>query len=351
MSMRNILGHILLCFALMLCLGPMAAAFPQRNDYDLALDKYARICDRCVELRMGVESGQSVSMAELKGLLAELSSLRKTLSNASGKMSVTQTERFEAIKAKYLQSMRTFGRSRIPEPGNLPARTTMRQSFIPLPDVPRLPVAEMSGSASELAEASSGGYAVMSLRQAQRPDMQTLRPNPKAGFRNRGATTDETQSVSAGSKIAILADAGIFPTMSYGVMAVATFNDIGAYVNYRGNFRKNEYSYDCTSDGVTEYGRIWATGKTRESRSVATIGLAMFTSRRFGFRAGAGMTSYTCSWEDVSGQWAKVKDKSFKSPAADAGMFLTFSPLVLSVGCTVDFSGHADLQFGVGICF
>ena len=191
----------------------------------------------------------------------------------------------------------------------------------------------------------------MSLRQAQRPDMQTLRPNPKAGFRNRGATTDETQSVSAGSKIAILADAGIFPTMSYGATAIATWNDIGAYANYRGNFRKNEYSYSCTSGGDTEYGRIWATGKARASRTVATAGFAMFTSRRLGFRAGAGVTSYTRCWEDVSGQWAKVKDKSFKSPAVDAGVFLIFKPLVISLGVTSDFSGHADVQAGVGVRF
>lgn len=77
----------------------------------------------------------------------------------------------------------------------------------------------------------------------------------------------------------------------------------------------------------------------------------MFTSRRFGFFAGAGVTSYTRCWEDVSGQWAKVEDKSFKSPAADVGLFLTFSPLILSVGVTSDFSGHADLQFAVGVFF
>lgn len=100
-------------------------------------------------------------------------------------------------------------------------------------------------------------------------------------------------------------------------MAVATWKGIGAYVNYRSDFRKNEYSYTCTSDGDTEYGRIWTTGKSRADRTMITAGLAMFTSRRFGFFAGAGVTSYTRCWEDVSGQWAKVEDKSFKSPAAD----------------------------------
>ena len=48
-------------------------------------------------------------MESLGALLAELSSLRKTLSNASGKMSAAQAERFEAIKAKYMQGMKALG--------------------------------------------------------------------------------------------------------------------------------------------------------------------------------------------------------------------------------------------------
>jgi len=330
MPMRNILGHILLCFAQALCFCFAAAAFPQGNDYDLALDKYARICDRCVELRTGVESGQSVSMAELKSLLAELSALREILSNASGKMSATQSARFEAIKNKYLQEMTMS----VKKPG--------RPEFSPVPNIE--PV-------TEPVEVTSQAFGVETLRQAQRPEGQTQRPVVESLRLNNQRQRLSSEKYSEPFKLAILADAGIFPTPSYGATGVATWNRIGAYANYRGNFRKNECSYDCTSDGVTEYGRIWATGKARVSRTVATAGFVMFTSRRFGFRAGVGMTSYTCCWEDVSGQWAKVKDKSFKSPAADAGIFLTFSPLILSVGGTADISGHADVQVGVGVRF
>ena len=357
MSMRNILGHILLSFVLALCFCFAAAAFPQGNDYDLALDKYASICDRCVELRTGVESGQSVSMSELKSLLAELSSLRKTLSNASGKMSAAQSARFEAIKNKYVQGMTKS----VKKPG--------RPGFSPLPKIK--PV-------TEPVEVTSQAFGFEALRQAQRPDVQAQRPDVRAqrpdvqaqrpdvqaqrpeGQTQRPAVESRrlkarqrpsSEKKSKPFRFAILADAGIFPTMSYGATAIATWNDIGAYANYRGNFRKNEYSYSCTSGGDTEYGRIWATGKARASRTVATAGFAMFTSRRLGFRAGAGVTSYTRCWEDVSGQWAKVKDKSFKSPAVDAGVFLIFKPLVISLGVTSDFSGHADVQAGVGVRF
>ena len=331
MSMKNILGHILLCLALCFVSGAVVAAMPQIDNYDKALDKYAVICDRCVELRARAESGQSVRMEELKGLLAELSSLRKTLSNASGKMSAAQAERFEAIKAKYMQGMNAFDKR--------PARPTLN-------------LVTKIEPVTEPVEVTRNGMSAMSLRLAQRPEGQTRRPKDMPSWHlNDQRRPPSSEKYSKPFKLAILADAGIFPTTSYGGMMVATYNNIGAYANYRGNFRKNEYSYVCTSDGDTEYGRIWATGNARECRSVATAGFAMFTSRRFGFRAGAGMTSYTRCWEDVSGQWAKVKDKSFKSPAADVGIFLIFNSLIISAGVTSDFSGHADVQLGIGVRF
>lgn len=87
------------------------------------------------------------------------------------------------------------------------------------------------------------------------------------------------------------------------------------------------------------------------SRTVATAGFAMFPSRRLGFYAGAGLTSYSLGWEDTSGQWAKVGDKSYRNFALDGGIFLTFKPLIISLGVTSDFGGHADLRVGAGVRF
>lgn len=311
LSMRSVLGHILLCLTLTFCLGVKAFAIPQGDNYDKALDKYAYICDRCVEMRAKVESGQSIQMESLGALLAELSSLRKTLSNASGKMSAAQAARFEAIKAKYMQGMKALGKR--------PARPSLGsiQRINPVTEPVEVTLIEMPER---------------SLRLAQRPEGQAKRP--KEGF-----------------KFAILADAGIFPTPSYGAMAVLTWRGVGAYVNYRSDFRKNEYSYTCTSEGDTEYGRIWATGESRVSHTVATAGLAVWTSRRFGFYAGAGLSSSTRCWEDISGEWAKVEDKSYRGVAADGGILLTFKPVALSVGVVSDFRRYVDVQIGIGVRF
>ncbi len=314
--MRNIHRHILLALLSVLCFWPSAAAAPQSDNYDKALDKYAYICDRCVEMRAKVESGQSIQMESLSSLLAELSSLRKTLSNASGKMSAVQVARFEAIKVKYMQGMKAFGKK---------------------PDRPESISIQRIKPISEPVEVTLIEIPERSLRWLVSP-VEPLAQHPEG----------QPRHPNEGLKLAVLADAGIFPTPSYGAMAVITWNGIGAYANYRSDFRTNEYSYTCSSEGDTEYGRIWATGESRVSRTVATAGFAMFTSRRFGFYAGGGLTSFTRSWEDVSGQWAKVEDKSFKSLAVDCGIFLTFRAFSISVGVTSDFSGHIDTQLGVG---
>lgn len=344
--MRYIHRHILLVLLSVLCFWPSAAAAPQSDNYDKALDKYAYICDRCVEMRAKVESGQSIQMESLGSLLAELSSLRKTLSNASGKMSAAQAARFEAIKAKYMQGMRAFGKR--------PARPSLGsiQRINPVTEPVEVTLIEMPER---------------SLRLAQRPAPQVQRPEPQAQHPERKSRHQEMQVKQSerqtqhpkgktprpkeGLKLTLLADAGIFPIPSYGAMAVMTLRGVGAYANYRSDFRKNEYSYTCTSEGDTEYGRIWATGESRVSHTVATAGLAVWTSRRFGFYAGAGLSSSTRCWEDISGEWAKVEDKSYRSVAADGGILLTFKPMALSVGVVSDFRRYVDVQIGVGVRF
>ena len=339
LPMGAVLRHILLCLSLTFCLGVKAFAIPQGDNYDKALDKYAYICDRCVEMRAKVESGQSIQMESLGALLAELSSLRKTLSNASGKMSAAQAERFEAIKAKYMQGMKALGKK-----SDRPVFSSI-QRIKPI---------------SEPVEVATMAHQKVSFRQNQRPEPQAQHPERQSRHQEMQVKQSERQTQhpkgktprpKEGLMLTLLADAGIFPTPSYGAMAVMTLRGIGAYANYRSDFRKNEYSYTCTSEGDTEYGRIWATGESRVSHTVATAGLAVWTSRRFGFYAGAGLSSSTRCWEDISGEWAKVEDKSYRGVAADGGILLTFKPMALSVGVVSDFRRYVDVQIGIGVRF
>ena len=345
--MRNILENILLCCVLSLCCPILSSA--QDGGYDEALDKYAYICDRCIEMRDRAKSGQSVSESSLRSLLKELASLRKTLSGASGEMSPAQLARFEEIKARYRSGIMSSAEDQAKRSGKNTAASVQRlaplpvaaarRSLIPLPGAE--PVEAQGSIPSKLHDTSTGSVS------GGKGTISTVSGKSVASI----GSAPGGNVYSQGLKFTALADAGIFPTPSFGVTAVVTWNGVGAYAGYRSDFRRNEYSYVCSSDGSTEYGRIWASGESRRSRTVATAGFAMFTSRRFGFRIGGGLTSYTCCWEDSEGQWAKVGDESFDGYAIDGGIFLTFKPLVLSFGVTSDFSGHADLQFGVGVRF
>ncbi len=309
------MDKVLVSFLLMLFL--MFPASAQRTDgYDRALDKYESICDRCLELRARAEAGQSVDTEALRGLLAELSSLRKTLSGASGKMSAVQSERFEAIKARYTSGI--DGKSKAAE-------------FLP-----RLNPLTTSGL-----RAKDFGISERETRREAEAEAST----------NPARESSSRKSVVSDVRAAVLASGGCFPTPSFGAMAAVSWRGVGLYAGYRGNFRSGEYDYVCSSDGVSEYGRVWASGAVRQSRGVVTGGLCVFPARRFGFYAGAGRSSYKLCWEDSTGEWAEVEDRSYDSLAVDAGLFLTFDRLVFSAGAVSDFSGHADIQIGVGIRF
>lgn len=213
---------------------------------------------------------------------------------------------------------------------------------------------------SEPVEVATMAHQKVSFRQDQRPEPQAQHPERQSRHQEMQVKQSERQTQrpkgktprpKEGLMLTLLADAGIFPTPSYGAMAVMTLRGVGVYANYRSDFRKNEYSYTCTSEGDTEYGRIWATGESRVSHTVATAGLAVWTSRRFGFYAGAGLSSSTRCWEDISGEWAKVEDKSYRGVAADGGILLTFKPVALSVGVVSDFRRYVDVQIGIGVRF
>lgn len=318
--MRKVLLRFVLCLAAAFCPGLLADAYAQSDNYDKALDKYAYICERCVDLRGRLAAGQNVELESFKSLLKELSELRKTLSGASGKMSAAQVARFERIKERYSQgSLRLEAAEGRPEWKSVPRLEA------------KCPTGVLTGLATGLSLPDSPGSLAPSgdVRTAAR----------------RGHPSSEA------IRTAILADAGISPAMSYGAMAVVTWKGVGAYADFRSDFRKNEYSYVASGKGATGYGHLWTTGKSRVSRMSAAAGLAMFISGHFGFRAGAGWTSYRCCWEDSSGQWAKINDESFGNFAVDGGIFLVFKPLVLSVGVMSDFSGNADLNFGIGFRF
>ena len=105
------------------------------------------------------------------------------------------------------------------------------------------------------------------------------------------------------------------------------------------------------SDGQTGFGHIWASGRSGYSRFSVSGGILSEISGGLCLYAGAGYGRVGCFWEDVSGQWAKVKDKSFKGLMVESGVILTVWKIAIMTGVSsVSFSSLSP-AVGVGVYF
>jgi len=133
-------------------------------------------------------------------------------------------------------------------------------------------------------------------------------------------------------RVYAVAEIGRIP--AFGLMAVGVYGRFGGYVSFRRSFANSSSDYQCTSDGKTDFGWMWASGRTRNSRLSACGGaVASITKKMFAY-AGAGFGSDTVLWEDTDGKWARVSDNSCRGFLMDAG-------ILFDVG---------RLSFGIGVC-
>ncbi len=279
----------------------------KKDTYDLALDRYEEICDRCLLLRASAAQGKSVPQEELTRLLQQLGSLRKTLSDASGNMSNLQQERFDRIKSKYSQSVLHKRVSREEQP------------------IPRIPAALPPASAER--EAMDGHL-------------------PPLG--RQSPTTGRSRLDGHTPRNLIMIQVGAIPDLSYGLMIGRSGKTFGGYAAFRTNGMFQQTLYDCKSDGSTEFGYIWTTGAEHVNRWNCAAGLLVRISGSLLAYGGAGYGLRTLAWEDDLGAWAKVADRSFKGLAAECGLAYSFDRLTISAGCSTVRFGYTDLVFGLG---
>ena len=150
----------------------------------------------------------------------------------------------------------------------------------------------------------------------------------------------------------ILAEAGIYPDLTGGLMLGLGGSVWGGYAGVRSNFKTEAASdYDCKSDGSTAYGQIWTSGRHRDSRISMTGGLWYHVSNPIRIYAGAGYGKRTVCWEDLYGDWARVTDYSGAGLALDAGVIWSCRHLSLSIGGEVIGFRQWGVQFGVGFNF
>ena len=150
-------------------------------------------------------------------------------------------------------------------------------------------------------------------------------------------------------KTLAFAEIGRMP--AFGLQAVWLPGRFGAYLSARSNFNFTRAAYSCQSDGTTEFGYLWPSGKSRGRRIAASAGVVFRVIPAVDIYAGAGYGQETLLWEDTSGSWASVADLSPQGALAELGVFLNFNHLCLGVGVSTTAFTQACAQIGLGLSF
>ena len=126
----------------------------------------------------------------------------------------------------------------------------------------------------------------------------------------------------------------------------------GGYVSMRGNFSPDDAGYVCRStDGATDFGYLWASGKARYSRLSLSGGAIVRLIPSVDLFTGLGWGRRSLLWEDSSGGWARVEDLSIRGLSAETGLIWQISHLSLCAGVSSIRFRQISFMAGIGWCF
>lgn len=360
--MRKSLLVILLC--LMLPAFGGISCYAAIKDWDKILDKYEKLCESCLQMKMKAESGEKVSKVSLGRLFSSLSELRGELKSGSGSMSVSQRERFEQIRTRYSS---LFGIEETQDEAEKPES----------PPVKKEVHKTISAAASSRQQGSAGHIATRinetkveedTLARERLPLSELPRIEDVTSIATALASKADSLSFAAIKPYALPREAvleqrsysksvsALLSTAaegSYGAAAAIIANDNawGAYIKFHSNFKPYGASYHCDSDGSCDNGQFWPSGDIRLSYFQTSAGVRKDLGHHFGVLAGAGYGRKTVLWEDIDNNWAMVNDQSFSGLLLECGPIVHFGPMELQISIsTINFK-TAALDFGVGLRF
>ena len=275
-----------------------------QDRWDEAIDRYELICGECLRLRTMAANGQAVPADDLSALLKELSTLSRQIRQAEGNMSDRQQRRFRQIRQAY-SSLFSGG----------------RQVQAILPPGPEIQVP-------------------LQLNWCATPALHLA---PRSEYSPHPVTLPQAEPLHYG----LLAVAGL-PELSLGGMALLGKGRIRAYVKGSTTVRQIRAEGYCNSDGTTDDGIIWTSGKTGTSRYSVTAGAVWFPVESFGLYAGTGYGRRSRLWQEASGRWLQVEDLSVRGLAVDFGVMVPIGQLTFMAGASsVDFrSVSAEICLG-----
>lgn len=284
-----------------------------QNMWDAALDRYEQFCEQCIDLRQRSLAGEPVEVAEINGLLSQLSTLRATLQDAAGQMTDSQRSRFDKIRQRYAEA---FG---------LEIKTD-----------------KATDQPMEIAEPA---------RPVQ--DMQQD-PSPILSEEIEEAVPEHEETVvSVPSRPAFHASVIAYcaaPTVRPGLMVRFDIGRSGLYI--KGSlWPVPQTSYFCKSDGTTDKGFIWTTGKEKTGAWNISGGATLRIANPLRIYAGGGYGTKTVLWEDAAGGWAGVSDISSAGFCANAGLLLDLGHFTIMAGASTLSFRTVGFEVGAGIIF
>ena len=137
---------------------------------------------------------------------------------------------------------------------------------------------------------------------------------------------------------------GVYPDLSYGLLAGITLGEWGIFLKGRSNFHWQKTTYGCLSDGTIpagstpgsptpidnpgdtgstpDGGYFWSGDAKAVNRHHITLNASYALWKPVSIYLGAGYGVRTLCWKDSEGQWARVHDRSFRNFALDAGLLI-----------------------------
>ncbi|MCQ2180191.1 MAG: hypothetical protein MJY91_08855 [Bacteroidales bacterium] len=331
---------IIMSALLLLC---TSLAFAQQNNWDEVLDRYELLCERCLELKKQQQVGVEVPRESLMSLATQLSSLKRTLKEAKGKMSAAQQARFDMIR-KQFGSTGTAQSTPMEEKVSKtsakavakPCQITELELPVRVPYTPKIHAIPMLSDTSGVLAFSAKGLSSSGIIAAK-------------------AITEHQYAGQSRPKFFVSAQASIFPALSYGLAAGSVWKHWGVYAKGRYDmcFSIPAPSYNCNSRGAIENGgKFVQGGKEAQRRIVGTAGIIHRFGKIPGIYCGIGYGMYSYMAQDAEGKWARVSDLSTQGAAFDIGVCLfTDRYFTASAGICTTGLRYSELEMSVGIVF
>ena len=303
-----------------------------QDDWNVVLDRYEDICNKCIVLRERITAGEAVSNSEVTGLLGELARMRSMIQDSEGRMSASQRRRFREIRSRYEASS---GEKKESDTVKKTAAASVKTP--PLADT----VAIRPSALLPVIIGPMKGVPIL-LGAPKDKGIDPLPCSPVSPVDNKSIFGTRR------TDIIVLAESGVKP--SFGLFASTAKGHWGEYICFRSNFGplSSNYTTDAACN-IVGGGKFWGNGNSRYGSLSISAGPVWHINDAIGLYLGAVCGNRSLAWQDISGDWARVSDYSYAGLGAEAGLIASIRHIDLLAGAC--WLGNWSVMLGIGYAF